>query len=116
MQRNALKQELVAAGLDPAEVETKGPAWESAIDKRYRSLGIAQPAEGEPSSREKYLALAETMTVSDAALLDLAEQRAVAVKTFLVNDLGMEPSREVIAQASLEEDESAFSGVMLGVE
>ena len=96
-------------------MENKGQAWESAIDKRYQALG-AVPPEGALSSREKYLAVAGTVTITDDSLLALAEERAVAVKAYLVNDLGLEPSRAVIAQASLEEDESAFSGVMLGVE
>ena len=42
--------------------------------------------------------------------------RAVAVKTYLVNDLKLDPSRAVIAQASLDRQEDVFSGVALGVE
>lgn len=117
LQRNALKQELITAGLDPAEVETKGPDWNKAIDKRYKALGMAPPPEGERTSREKYLAVAATVDITDDRLLALAEERAVAVKTHLVNNLGVDASRAVIAQASLDQDETtSFSGVMLGVD
>ncbi len=119
LQRLALEQELVAGGLTAAEVETKGPAWESAVDKRYRDLGIDPPPEVELSSREKFIAVADSVGITDEQLLALAEQRAVAVKSYLVQDLGIEPSRAVIAQAHIEQlDEKAdeFSGAMLGVE
>lgn len=116
LQRRALEQQLVEGGLDPAEVDTKGPAWESAVDKRYRALGIQPAAETEPTSREKFIAVARTVDIADEQLLELAERRAVAVKTYLVQDLGIEPSRAVIAQARLDQAEDEFSGVMLGVE
>jgi len=54
--------------------------------------------------------------VPDEALIGLAEQRAVAVKTYLVNRSGMAANRAVIAKVSLDPKTTDFSGVELGIE
>jgi len=40
----------------------------------------------------------------------------VAVKTYLVNEAGMEPGRAVVAQPDLKEKDNVFSGVELGID
>ena len=46
---------------------------------------------------------------------DLAEARAIAVKSYLVNEAGLAPDRAVIAQGDLAAPENTFSGVELGL-
>ena len=40
----------------------------------------------------------------------------MAVKTYLVNDKGLDPSRAAIGQATLNKDKNLYSGVELAVE
>ena len=68
------------------------------------------------SIHEQYRLLIETFVVSDEKLIDLAEERAVTVKTYLVNESGMAASRAVIAKVSMDAKANDFSGVELGIE
>ncbi|MCP5166410.1 MAG: DUF748 domain-containing protein [Pseudomonadales bacterium] len=113
LQKNILGSELVAAGLSPQELADKAPAWEAAINERYREMA-GEP--GELSVREQYLALVKQVPLPDSALLELAQARAVAVKTYLVNDKGLDPSRAAIGQADLAEDQNLYSGVELALD
>ena len=113
LQKNILGSELVAAGLSPQELADKAPAWEEAINERYREMA-GEP--GELSVREQYLALVKQVPLPDSALLELAQARAVAVKTYLVNDKGLDPSRAAIGQADLAEDQNLYSGVELALD
>ncbi len=113
LQKNILGSELVAAGLSPQELADKAPAWEAAINARYRDIAGDS---GELSVRDQYLALVRQVPLPDSALLELAQARAVAVKTYLVNDKGLDPSRAAIGQADLAEDQNLYSGVELAVD
>jgi uncharacterized protein involved in outer membrane biogenesis/outer membrane protein OmpA-like peptidoglycan-associated protein len=113
LQKNQLGAELMAAGLSEQELDSKGPGWEEAIRSRY------QDQLGDPAAltiREQYLALAGQVALPEDALLDLARQRAVAVKTYLVNSAGMAADRVVIGQPSLDPASNLYSGVELAVE
>jgi len=114
MQKNALKAEMITAGLSPEQWDSKGPDWEAAIAERYRDQG--QTAGSELTVREQYLALAKAIEIPDSALLALSEDRAVAVKTFLVNQAQLGPERAAIEQNHLEDEGNRFSGVELGVD
>jgi outer membrane protein OmpA-like peptidoglycan-associated protein len=114
MQKNALKAEMITAGLSPEQWDSKGPDWEAAIAERYRDQG--QTAGSELTVREQYLALAKAIEIPDSALLALSEDRAVAVKTFLVNQAKLGSERAAIEQNHLEDEGNRFSGVELGVD
>jgi Domain of Unknown Function (DUF748) len=114
LQKNALQAQLLAQGLSREELDSKGPAWENAIHKRYRELETA--AADEITVREQYLQLAHAIEIPDSALEDLAEARAVAVKTYLVNEAQLDANRAVIDQAHLDDKANLFSGVELGVD
>ena len=46
----------------------------------------------------------------------LAEERAVAVKGFLVNEVGLAPNRAVVEQSYLDDPGNEFSGAELSIE
>ena len=113
MQKNRLQAELVAAGLPEQEAASKGPAWEEAIVERYQALS---PGETEQTVREQYLKLAAEIPIADTDLLALASDRAIAVKTYLVNDAGLGPDRAAISKGNLDPENNRYSGVELEID
>ena len=115
LQKNILKQALVAAGLPQDELDSKGPQWEKAIETRYQALPGSSEQGQDLSSLDMYLAVVHSVELGDAQLIELAEQRAVAVKAYLVNDALLEPNRTVVEQTALDDEANTFSGVELGM-
>jgi hypothetical protein len=113
LQKNILQAELVAAGLPEEELSSKGPAWEEAIAARYQAL---VPGETELSSREQYQKLAQEVPLPDSDLLTLATERAVAVKTYLVTEAGLDPARAAIAKSDLGAGNNLYSGAELEID
>ncbi|MCB1676254.1 MAG: DUF748 domain-containing protein [Halioglobus sp.] len=115
LQEERLQEELLAAGLPQDELEQKGPQWEELIQQRY--LEQAPEAETDKSIGvlEQYQHLAHSIVVPDSDLLALAEARAVAVKTYLLNERQLATDRAVIEQPSLDKKANQFSGVELDV-
>lgn len=113
LQKNILAAQLEETGISAQEWAEKGPNWEAAIEKRFQ--GQAEIS-AEMSIRDKYLALVKQIPLPDSALLELADARAVAVKTYLVNDKGMDASRAAIGQATLDKKVNLYSGVELAVD
>jgi hypothetical protein len=113
MQKNRLQAELVAAGLSEQEASSKGLAWEQAIVERYQALS---PGETEQTVREQYLKLALEIPIADTDLLALASDRAIAVKTYLVNDAGLSPERAAISKSNLDPEKNLYSGVELEID
>jgi hypothetical protein len=113
MQKNRLQAELVAAGLSEEEASSKGPAWEEAIVERYQALS---PGETQQTVREQYLKLALEIPVADTDLLTLASDRAVTVKTYMVNEAGLNPERAAIAKGDLDPKTNLYSGAELEID
>ncbi len=113
LQKNILQAELLAAGLAEEELSSRGPAWEEAIAARYQLIA---PGATELTVREQYQKLAQEVALPDADLLALANERAVAVKTYLVNEAGLEPGRAVIAKPSTSPKENLYSGAELAID
>jgi len=113
LQKHKLHAELLAAGLSESELAGKGPDWEAAIEERYQAM---TPGDTELTVREQYLQLARSMPLADSELLDLASARAVAVKTYLVNEAGLAPDRAVISKSNLDTKANLYSGAELEVE
>jgi hypothetical protein len=115
LQKDALNASLLESGLTEADLDAKGDAWIAAVSERFKELPEAATADETLNIRDKRLAVARTYPVDDATLARLAEDRAVAVKTYLVNTAGLPADRAVIAQDDLADEGNRFSGVELSV-
>ena len=113
MQQLALRQQLIEEGLAQEDISSKSAAWEKAIIKRYQAAGLVD--NDQVTILQKYDAVTQRMEIPDHALLELAEARAVAVKSYLVNEAGLAADRAVIEQPVLSAPENDFSGVELGL-
>lgn len=113
LQKNILQAELVAAGLPQEELSGKGPEWEKAIAERYQAMA---PGETGLTVNEQYLELARNIPLPDPDLLELASARAVAVKSYLVNEAGLSPDRAAIEPPNLKDRANLYSGVELEID
>jgi hypothetical protein len=113
LQKDLLRAELLADGLPEAELSSKGPGWEQAVAARYQAVA---PEDTTLTANEQYLKLAQAIPVPDATLLELASSRAVAVKTYLVTEAGLDPDRAAIAKSNLDADRNRYSGVELEID
>ena len=116
LQKDAVKAQLLEAGLTSEELESKGAAWEQAIAKRYNKLPEKLVDKPEPTSREQYLHIASGIKISDQLMLELSEQRAIAVKAYLINESGMAVDRAVVGKSDLDKANNQFSGVLMSIE
>lgn len=115
LQRNTLDAVLLERGLTTENIKEKGPEWEGAIADLYAALPSRSDQSTPPTPHEQYNMVVESITVPDGELSALAGRRAVAVKAYLVNEAGLAAERAVVAQASLQDSDNAFSGVELGI-
>lgn len=110
IQEDALVQQLVEAGLSQAAIETRDPDYMKAIQRRYAQLsGVS----GEASFTEQYNAVVAAIPVDPAQLEQLVQQRAVAVKDYLVNTRGLPADRSVIEVPGTLEEADGYAGVEL---
>jgi hypothetical protein len=110
-----LRDELLAQGLSPADLEQRSEAWTAAIDQRYAALpATTASAEAEkPSTQARYRAVRDAVALPETALPALASERAAAVKRFLVNQAGIAPERITIDSA--DDSESGSSAAIMEV-
>jgi len=116
LQKNILQEQLIAAGLSPDKLASKESAWEKAIAARYKSLPASTGQSADLSSHEMYRQVVQSIEVSDARLIDLAQQRTIAVKNYLVNDAQLPDDRAVVEKTDLDDKANMFSGVELSME
>ena len=116
MQKNALKVQLLAAGLSAEEITAKGPDWEEAISRQFKALATSNTDEAAPTAREQYLLVVESIDIPDIQLQELAQERAATVKRYLLNEAALAPERAVVGKANLEDKDNNFSGVEMGIE
>ena len=115
LQKNILKAQLVTNGLPVEEVEQKNARWEAAIIKRYENMR-GTPRGKDTSVREQYAAVYGAIPITDEQLLALAEERAMNVKAYLLNTVGLAPDRAVVGRPVLDVGQNNFSGVELAVQ
>lgn len=114
LQADALEAALLAQGLTRDSIDNRDEAWVKAVSER---TGATAGADGAPPANQELLRLALAgFPVDDTQLLALAEARATAVKTFLVNDAALAADRAVIEKAALEDQKRDFNGVELLLE
>ena len=113
LQKNLLQAELLADGLPESELSSKGPEWETAIAARYQA---AAPGETNLTASEQYRKLAQDIPLPDTDLLELASARAVAVKSYLVNEAGLDPDRAAISKPDLDAKANLYSGAELDID
>ena len=112
LQRQLLETQLLADGIPQEDISDRADPYIKAIEKRYQDL--TSDSSGTLSFSEQLAAVRNSIAVSPAQLLQLAQDRAVAVKDHLVNELGLPADRAVINQsAKLDEQEHSYSGVEL---
>lgn len=110
-----LRDELLAQGLTPADLEQRSEAWTAAIDQRYAALPNTTASEDaeKPSTLARYRAVRDAVVLPENALPTLASERAAAVKRFLVNQAGIAPERITID--SVDDSDSGSSAAIMEV-
>ena len=115
LQRTILDEQLLSGGLTQKDISSRTADYVSTVEKRYEALVGANP--GEASFSEKYSRVLQDISISENELQALIQARAVTVKEYLVNELGLGADRAAIEQATqLEAESQTFSGVVLGLE
>jgi len=114
LQSAALTTQLLAEGISQSSIDDRDEAWARAI--AARAGAPAQDTESPPTLQEQLQTVLEGIPVEDTQLLALAEARATAVKSYLVNEAALAPDRAVIEKASLESQDRDFNGVELLLE
>jgi hypothetical protein len=119
LQEWLLDEQLLAAGLTAEELQEKGARWEEAVAERYAAAFPKQeesPQQDPPAPPQQYRELAERIDVTDAQLLTLTNERAIAVKQYLVNEAQIAADRAVIEQVTATDKVNTFSGVELSLD
>ncbi|MAT93033.1 MAG: hypothetical protein CME59_10575 [Halioglobus sp.] len=114
LQQDALTADLLRDGLSQQSVDDRDEDWAAAIEQRFAALPAGEDTQA-LTVRDKHAALAASYPVDAARLAELAQARAVAVKSFLVNEAGMAAERAVIGRARPGDEANRFSGVELGI-
>lgn len=115
LQKNTLTAQLLEEGLSAQEIKAKGPDWEGVIGERYEALPKSSADAAEPTIREQYQMVVQSIAIPDTQMNELAAERAVTVKRYLVNEAGLAPDRAVVGQGNLSKDANVFSGVELDI-
>jgi hypothetical protein len=118
LQLAILNQQLLANGLSGPDIENRGSAWIAAIEKRYQALpsGLRETNTDSPSFKQMYQTLLSSMSVDNALLEALAEDRAVAIKSYMVNELQLPADRAVIEAFAINDEANLFSGVEMQID
>ncbi len=119
LQAALLREELLASGLNPEDIDNRSDAWAEAIAERYTGLAAkgADEAGAEPPSPViQARRVREQIAVPPDMLKTLAEDRAAAAKRFLVNEGGIAADRAVVAQADPGDEAHSFSGVEMSLD
>ena len=115
LQQAVFNQQLLDTGLAEEDLRSKSSQWEKSVNASYQTLATGA-AEDSLTMAVKFEAVVRTVSLPANALQELAEARAVAVKTYLVNDLGLAADRAVIEQTAVDDPAQLFSGVELNVD
>lgn len=89
-----VKQVLLGQGLDNKDIKAQNERWQKAVVAEYRQLGLKSDVELNPvQMHELWL---QTIVIAPDALTELATQRSINAKQFLVQQLDVDASRVLI--------------------
>lgn len=89
-----VKQVLLERGLDNKDIKAQNESWQNAVVAEYRQLDLKSEVELTPvQMHERWL---QTIVIAPEALIQLAAQRSINTKQFLVQQLNVEASRVLI--------------------
>ena len=110
-----LREELLAAGLSPEDIDQRSEAWTLAIGERYSALqgDSGQESAEPPSALAQFRSVRDALELPDSALRELASERAASIKRFLVNQAGIAPERVTID--SPDDSEGGSSAAIMEV-
>ncbi|MGV8835755.1 DUF748 domain-containing protein [Cellvibrio sp.] len=81
-------------GLENKDIKAQNERWQKAVVAEYRKLGLKSDAEPNPvQMHEQWL---QTIVIAPEALIQLAAQRSINAKQFLVQQLKVDNSRVLI--------------------
>ncbi len=115
LQKNALDAALLEDGLSAASLSERDEDWERAVNKRFAAIG-GDPNDELLSIRDKRLRVAKSIDISDEQLNALAQERAAAVKTYLVTEAQIDVERMVIQKGDIKDKEHRYNGVQLDID
>lgn len=94
LQAALLKRTLLAQGLSNDDIKQQNSAWQKAVEKAYRALDLAE--DRKLASADQYEKLLHSLAVREQDLVNLAVERSVVVKQFLVEHLNIDNDRVLI--------------------
>lgn len=115
LQNEKVKAESIENGMTLEQWNSKGPQWEKTIGKKYSKLDIEE-SDSPVSMADQFKAVVASVVIEPGHLEKLAEERAVAVKRFLVNEAQLPAERSVIEKFDPAEEANLFSGTELKID
>lgn len=94
LQAAQIKQQLLERGLSSADIKAKNERWQKAVAEEYRALKLDN--DDDLSADQMYEQWLQTIMIAPEALTQLAAQRSINAKQFLVQQLKIEPNRVLI--------------------
>lgn len=115
LQKKLLEAQSIEDGMTQEQWDSKGPQWEKVVSEKYKKLGIEETDTPVSIANQFKVAVASVAIESDQ-LTKLGEERAVAVKRFLVNDAQLPAERSVIEKFDAADEANVFSGTELKID
>ncbi|HSC69344.1 MAG TPA: DUF748 domain-containing protein [Cellvibrio sp.] len=94
LQAAQIKQKLLERGLSSKDIKAKKEPWQKAIAEEYRALDL--PAAKNLTAEQMYEQWLQTISIAPETLTQLAAQRSINAKQFLVQQLKVDSSRVLI--------------------
>ena len=94
LQAAQVKHVLLNQGLENSDIKAQNERWQKAVTDEYRKLNL--PKEGELTPVQMYKQWLQTIVIAPEALTELAAQRSINTKQFLVQQLNVDASRVLI--------------------
>ena len=99
LQAAHIKHLLLNQGLENSDIKARNERWQTAVAAEYRNLNL--PNEAELSPAQMYERWLQTIVIEPQALTELATQRSINTKQFLVQQLHVDANR-VLINSSLD--------------